>query len=98
MRCIDEQYLKTLFYGSRRMAAVLSQGGPAVNRKREQRLMRQMGLEALYPKPRTYTYVPMPRGSAADSVVRCLWQKVKSYLSKSEFGHSKAQAQPKTAV
>jgi putative transposase len=53
MRRIDEQYLKTPFYGSRRMAVTL--GGPEepVNRKRIQRLMRLMGIEALHPKPRT---------------------------------------------
>jgi len=48
MRDIDEQYLKTPFYGSRRMAMVLG-----VNRKRIQRLMRLMGIEAIYSKPRT---------------------------------------------
>ena len=47
MRQIDEQYLRTPFYGSRRMAACMG-----VNRKRVQRLMRLMGLEAIYPKPR----------------------------------------------
>lgn len=52
LRLIDEQYLKTPFYGSRRMAVVLRQQGYAVNRKRVQRLMRQLGLEAIYPKPR----------------------------------------------
>jgi len=53
MRLIDEQYLKTPFYGSRRMAAWLVQQGEEVNRKRVQRLMRLMGLEAIYPGPRT---------------------------------------------
>ena len=48
MRRIDEQYLATPFYGSRRMAVVLS-----ANRKRVQRLMRVMGLEAIYPRRRT---------------------------------------------
>ena len=52
MRLIDEQYLATPFYGSRRMTVWLSHAGHAVNRKRVQRLMRLMGLEALYPKPR----------------------------------------------
>jgi putative transposase len=47
MRRIDEQYLKTPFYGSRKMAAVLG-----IDRKRAQRLMRLMGLEAIYPEPR----------------------------------------------
>ncbi len=53
MRLIDAQYLKTPFYGSRRMAVCLSQGGYPVNRKRVQRLMRQMGLEGLAPGPQT---------------------------------------------
>ena len=44
MRRLDEQYLATPFYGSRRMVAVLRQEGEAVNRKRVRRLMRLMGL------------------------------------------------------
>jgi putative transposase len=55
MRLIDEQFLKTPFYGSRRMAACLARSGETVNRKRIQRLMALMGLEALHPKPRTTT-------------------------------------------
>jgi putative transposase len=53
MRRIDEQYLKTPWYGSRRMAVWLTQEGLAVNRKRVQRLMRLMDIEAIYPRPRT---------------------------------------------
>jgi len=48
MRRLDEQYLQTPFYGSRRMALELG-----VNRKRIARLMRLMGIEAVYPHPRT---------------------------------------------
>jgi len=48
MKAIDREYLETPFYGSRRMAVVLG-----VNRKRIARLMRLMGLEAVYPKRRT---------------------------------------------
>jgi putative transposase len=48
MKAIDRQYLETPFYGSRKMAIELG-----VNRKRVQRLMRLMGLEAIYPKRRT---------------------------------------------
>jgi putative transposase len=58
MRLIDEQYLRTPFYGSRKMTAHLHRQGYAVNRKRIQRLMRLMGLEAIYPKPQTTTRSP----------------------------------------
>jgi putative transposase len=53
MRRIDEQYLRTPFYGSRRMAAWLESEGCLINRKRVQRLMRTMGIAAIYPKRRT---------------------------------------------
>ena len=53
MRLIDEQYLKTPSWGSRSMRNHLRRLGYKVNRKRIQRLMRNMGLEAIYPKPRT---------------------------------------------
>jgi len=52
MRRLDEQYTACPFYGSRRLTAWLVQQGEAVNRKRVQRLLRLMGLEAIYPKPR----------------------------------------------
>lgn len=52
MQLIDERYTARPFYGSRRMAVWLKEQGEAVNRKRVQRLMRLMGLEAIYPKPR----------------------------------------------
>ena len=55
MRLIDEQFLKTPFYGSRRMTACLERSGETVNRKRVQRLMALMGLEAIFPRPRTTT-------------------------------------------
>ena len=53
MRRMDELHLAWPFYGSRRMAAVLRREGWAVNRKRAKRLMRVMGLEAIYQKPNT---------------------------------------------
>ena len=53
MRLIDEQYLKTPCWGSRSMRNHLRRLGYKVNRKRVQRLMRIMGIEAIYPKPRT---------------------------------------------
>jgi putative transposase len=52
MRLIDEEYTRHPFYGSRRMAVWLRQQGQEVNRKRVQRLMRLMNLEAIYPKPK----------------------------------------------
>jgi putative transposase len=53
MRRIDETYLKHPYYGSRRMAEVLSREGHPLNRKRAQRLMRLMGLEGMAPGPST---------------------------------------------
>jgi putative transposase len=53
MRRLDEQYLLAPFYGARRMVAVLRRDGFVVNRKRIRRLMRVMGIEAIYQKPNT---------------------------------------------
>jgi putative transposase len=61
MRLLDEQYLRTPFYGSRRLTQWLISLGHLVNRKRVQRLMRIMGLEAMYPKPRTTRRCPEHR-------------------------------------
>ncbi len=52
MRLLDEQYTRTPFYGVRKMVWWLEEQGYAVNPKRVRRLMRLMGLEAIYPKPR----------------------------------------------
>ncbi len=52
MRLLDEQYTRTPFYGVERMTARLRAQGHAINPKRVRRLLRLMGLEALYPKPR----------------------------------------------
>jgi putative transposase len=52
MRLIDEEYTAHPYYGSRRMAVWLRNRGHEVNRKRVQRLMRLMNLEAIYPKPK----------------------------------------------
>lgn len=51
MRLLDEQYLKTPFYGVRRMTAWLQHQGHPINHQRVGRLLRVMGLEAVYPKP-----------------------------------------------
>lgn len=53
MRRIDEQYLKTPFYGYRRMTAHLRQVGYEINPKRIARLMQKMGLQALFPRQKT---------------------------------------------
>ena len=52
---IDRQFLETPFYGSRQMARHLRRQGYAVGRTRVRRLMRIMGLRAIYQKPRTST-------------------------------------------
>jgi putative transposase len=53
MRLIDAQYMETPFYGYPRMTQILRRAGYAVNRKRVARLMRLMGIQAIYPRPRT---------------------------------------------
>jgi putative transposase len=53
MALIDRQYLARPYYGSRRMAAWLATQGHRVNRKRVQRLMRLLGLTAIYQRPNT---------------------------------------------
>ena len=53
MTLIEEQYLRDPTYGSRRMRAYLRKRGHKVNRKRVQRLMRTMGIRALYREPKT---------------------------------------------
>ena len=58
MKLIDRQYLATPFYGARRMAVWLKNQGYRVNRKRVRRLMRIMGIRAIYRRPRTSTPAP----------------------------------------
>ncbi len=53
MKLIDRQYLDTPFYGARKIAAWLKSQGQWVNRKRVRRLMRVMGLKAIYRRPKT---------------------------------------------
>jgi putative transposase len=52
MNLIDQEYTRHPFFGSRKMIIWLRDQGHEVNRKRVQRLMRLMGLEAIYPKPK----------------------------------------------
>ena len=61
MREMDRQYLETPFYGSRRMRTWLDRQGIPVSRKRVQRLMRVMGLRAIYLKPKTSQPAPEHR-------------------------------------
>ncbi|MEP1216462.1 MAG: IS3 family transposase, partial [Marinobacter sp.] len=53
MYLIDQQHLETPYYGSRKMRVHLERQGHRINRKRVQRLMRTMGIQAVYPRPRT---------------------------------------------
>jgi len=50
MKLIDKQYIETPFYGIAKMTEWLARQGHCVNHKRVRRLMRQMGLEAVYPR------------------------------------------------
>ncbi len=61
MRRIDELFLKYPFYGSRQMVRQLRRDGVRVGRHRVRRLMRLMGLEAIYQAPRTSTPHPAHR-------------------------------------
>lgn len=58
MRLLDEEYTRHPFYGSRKLTQWLGKQGEEVNRKRVQRLLRIMGLEAIYPKPRLSQAAP----------------------------------------
>ena len=58
LRLLDEQYTRTPFYGVRRMTAWLRSQGQRVNLKRVRRLLRLLGVEAIYPKPATSTPTP----------------------------------------
>ncbi len=57
-RLIDEEYTRHPFYGSRKMVIFLRASGHVVNRKRVQRLMREMGLAAMAPGPKTSRSCP----------------------------------------
>jgi putative transposase len=70
MRIIDEQYLRTPFFGSRQMTDWLRLNGHAVNRKRVQRLMRIMGLEGIVPGP--HTSKPQPEHKVYPYLLRGL--------------------------
>jgi putative transposase len=58
LRLLDEQYTRTPFYGVRRLTAWLGTQGEVVNEKRVRRLLRVLGLQAIYPKPRLSEAAP----------------------------------------
>lgn len=58
MRIMDEIYLDYPYYGVRRIMAELQRRGYGVGEKRVQRLMKLMGIEAMYPKPKTTVAAP----------------------------------------
>jgi len=58
MRLLDEQYIETPFYGVDKMTEWLRRQGHQVNHKRIRRLMRQMGLEAVYPRRKRGLSIP----------------------------------------
>jgi putative transposase len=58
MKLIDRQYLATPFYGARKIGVWLKHKGQVVNRKRVRRLMRTMGIKAVYRRPRTSMPAP----------------------------------------
>ncbi len=83
---IDQKYIARPFYGSRKMTVYLNSQGHAVNRKRVQRLMRLMGLQAIYPGPnlsrrnhRHKVYPYLLRGVAIDRV-NYVWSTDITYL------------------
>jgi len=86
MQLIDEQYTKTPFYGWPRMTAHLHRLGLQVNHKRVQRLMQVMGLQAIYPKPRTsaaaqdYKIYPYLLGAVVVSRPNQVWSADITYV------------------
>ena len=83
---MDRQYLETPFYGSQRMKAWLERWGIAVSWNRVQRLMRVMGLRAIYRRPRTSQPAPGVRvypyllGKAAITRPNQVWAADITYL------------------
>src|ERR1700720_3366416 len=86
MALIDRQYLARPYYGSRRMAAWLATQGHVVNRKRVRRLMRLLGLVAIYPRPNTSKPAAAPKiypyllGGIAIERVNQVWCSEVTYI------------------
>ena len=70
LRLMDEQYMKTPFYGSRKYTVFLRSLGYHINRKRVIRLMNKLGIQAIYPKKRTT--VPNPNHQVYPYLLRGL--------------------------
>ena len=81
MRRIDELFTQFPFLGSRRLALMLGEQDLPINRKRMQRLMRQMGIAALGPKPRTTRPAPRRRGPESGARGNRLSDKGRSPIS-----------------
>jgi putative transposase len=87
MALIDRQYLARPYYGSRRMAAWLATQGHLVNRKRVRRLMRLMGLVAIYQRPNTskpaaaHKIYPYLLGGLAIERVNQVWCSDVTYIA-----------------
>lgn len=86
MRLIDATYLERPFFGWRRMTISLQREGYAVNHKRVRRLMRKMGLQAIYPKPKTsqagqgHTIYPYLLRNLAITRVNQVWSSDITYV------------------
>jgi len=86
MALIDRQYLARPYYGSRRMSAWLATQGHVVNRQRVQRLMRLLGLTAIYQRPNTskpaaaHQIYPSLLGGRAIAGVNQVWCSDVTYI------------------
>jgi putative transposase len=86
MALIDRQYLARPYYGSRRMSAWLATQGHVVNRQRVQRLMRLLGLTAIYQRPNTskpaaaHKIYPSLLGGRAIAGVNQVWCSDVTYI------------------
>jgi putative transposase len=88
MRRIDALFTAHPFYGARRIARTLSKDGFPIDRKRARRLMRQMGIEALGPKPRTSKPAPGHKIYSAHAEMRKLAGWIMRKLSVIESANS----------
>ena len=86
LHALDATYTAYPFFGSRRLTVWLQQQGYAVNRKRVSRLMRQLGLTAIYPGPRTsvphpgHTVYPYLLRGVAITAVNQVWSTDITYI------------------